>query len=191
MKPDFDPVGYQVNRDPGELLFGDRGRFYDYILAGNGLFIEAHNHLLATTVRIADVLVRGLEPYQEKLALAHGEIPAQVYDMLYGLVCETPGKEQYLAVTWEDGRYLVNRPAQEGSVGRVKYQATANVVLDVHSHGRLSPARFSAQDDEDEQGLRLYLVFGKVSTPEPEVQIRLGVYGYFKYLELGDVFDGL
>ncbi len=191
MKTEFDPVGYLVNKDPRELLFGNLGQAYDYILAGNGLFIEARNPLLAATVKVADVLVRGLESLQELMLPVHGKIPASVYELVYGWACETPEKEQYIAVTWEDGRYLPKRPLQDGGTSRVKYQVSANTIMDVHSHGRLLPARFSAQDDEDEQGLRLYMVFGKVGTQEPEVQLRIGVYGYYKYLELGEVFHGL
>ena len=61
-------------------------------------------------------------------------------------------------------------------------------VMDIHSHGHMD-AFFSCTDDSDEKGLRLYVVVGRLDTLLPEVEIRLGVYGYFIPLSVEEVFD--
>jgi PRTRC genetic system protein A len=60
--------------------------------------------------------------------------------------------------------------------------------MDIHSHGHMK-AWFSGTDNTDEQGLRLYMVVGRLDTLLPEVELRLGVYGYFIPLSVEDVFD--
>jgi len=48
---------------------------------------------------------------------------------------------------------------------------------------------FSGTDDQDEQGLRLYMVVGRLDTLMPEIEMRVGVYGYFAPILLNEVFD--
>ena len=62
-------------------------------------------------------------------------------------------------------------------------------MAEVHSHGR-ARAFFSATDDRDEQGLRIYGVAGRLDTPLPELRLRVGVYGHFAPVALGQVFTG-
>ena len=62
----------------------------------------------------------------------------------------------------------------------------AAVICDLHSHGNMS-AFWSATDDADEQGSQLYAVIGKLDT-EPEIRLRLGVYGYWLPLPVTAVF---
>jgi len=50
-------------------------------------------------------------------------------------------------------------------------------------------ARFSGTDNQDETGLKLYGVVGKLEAT-PVVKLRIGVYGYFKELLWNEVFDG-
>ncbi|GAJ14050.1 unnamed protein product, partial [marine sediment metagenome] len=54
------PVGYLFNRREG--LDGEQGLYYNYIMASNGLFIEAENKLMEVRIPIAYCDIRGLEP---------------------------------------------------------------------------------------------------------------------------------
>ncbi|MBI4215904.1 MAG: hypothetical protein HY687_00700 [Chloroflexi bacterium] len=178
------PVGYLVNTTDG--LAGEPGLFYDYLLAGNGLFLLAANPLLRATVRLAEAEVRGLLPLREGIELAHGRLPRALYDLALGVLAADPRRERYLAVTWE-GEYRLRSPGQEGSAGGVRYQRLPGTALDIHSHGALG-AFFSSTDDEDEQGLRLSLVVGRLDTPLPEAALRVGVYGHFGPVRMEEVF---
>ncbi|MBI4286319.1 MAG: Mov34/MPN/PAD-1 family protein [Chloroflexi bacterium] len=178
------PVGYLLNR--GTNLDGEPGLFYDYILAGNGLFVRARSSLLAATVSIAWAQVRGLALLAEKMVLPKGKIPRHLYDLALSVLFADSCHERYLAITWE-GEYRLRMPPQEGSSGGVQYEVMPNTVVDIHSHAGMS-AFFSSTDNRDERGLRLYMVVGRLDTLVPEREMRVGVYGYFSPVEFDDVF---
>ena len=178
------PVGYLLNTR--ESVSGEPGAFYDYILASNGLFVRAGNPLLAATVLVASAEIRGLVPLDERVELTQGKVPRALYDLATSVVAADPLREHYLAVTWE-GAYRLRAPAQEGSGGGVSYERLPATVLDIHSHGTMR-AFFSGTDDRDEQGLRLYMVIGRLDTLLPEVELRVGVYGYFAPINIEEVF---
>ena len=179
------PVGYLLSQ--GEGLEGEPGLFYDYILAGNGLFIRARNPLIAALICISPVEIRGLFPLEERIELVHGKIPRRLYDLSLSLLMASSDREQYLAITWEN-EYRLRLPAQERNPASVKYETLPCSIMDIHSHGRME-AWFSGTDNTDEQALRLHMVVGMLDTLLPEVEIRLGVYGYFTSLCVEEAFD--
>ena len=178
------PVGYLLNKREG--LEGEPGLFYDYIVAGNGLFIRAQNPLIRGIVCIDPVEIRGLSPLDEQIELVHGKMPRYLYDFSLGILLASSDREQYLAITWEN-EYRLRIPSQERAAASVKYENLPSSIMDIHSHGGGS-ARFSTTDNTDEQGLRFYMVVGKLDTLLPEVEIRLGVYGYFAPVSVEEIF---
>lgn len=182
------PVGYLTNTAEG--LAGEPSLFYDYILASNGLFIRARGPLLAATVRIAEAEVRGLLPLEERVELPKGKIPQHWFDFAMFIFTNEREVEHYFAIIWEEdqGGYCIKEPPQQRGETSVKYATLPNTVVDIHSHGSMG-AFFSNTDDQDEQGLRLYMVVGKLNTLFPEVRLRVGVYGYFRGIPLEEVFQ--
>jgi hypothetical protein len=180
-------VGYRTN--PPDRIVGGKGIYYDYILAGNGLFIESENEHLSARIRVAPAEVRGLEPLEEKVVLKHGKIARSLYDLGFSTFCIPPIVERYVAVTWTGLGYHLAHPGQEGSGGGVGYTIPDNRVLDIHSHGEALGAFFSGTDDNDERGFQLYMVVGNILSA-PQYQLRVGVYGYYKELEFEEVFAG-
>ena len=79
-------------------------------------------------------------------------------------------------------------PEQAGTATRLAYLPPAGVVAEFHSHGS-SRAFFSATDDRDEQGFRIYGVVGRLDTDRPELSLRVGVYGHFAPVEWSQVFE--
>lgn len=182
------PVGYLANSEGG--LAGEPGLFYNYITAGNGLFVRAESQLLRATVHIAGAMVRGLRPLEETVELPKGRIPRHIHDLALSIFFADryrDYREHYLAVTWE-GEYHLRDPSQDATTASVNYERLPSTVLDIHSHGTIK-AFFSMQDNRDEQGLRLYIVVGRLDTLIPEMEMRVGVYGYFAPLSFEDVFD--
>ena len=178
------PVGYLVNTEEG--LEGEPGLFYNYITAGNGLFIRAGNPFVEATVLIGDAQVRGCAPLEDKVELPKGKIPKRLYDLALSNLCAEPYRERYLAVVWE-GEYHLRVPHQDGSSYGVEYEPVPHTVLDIHSHATMH-AFFSGTDNGDEQGLRLYMVVGKLNSLFPEAKLRVGVYGYFAPIRMEDIF---
>jgi len=178
-------VGYLVNRPAG--LSGFHGVGYDYVLGSGGLYVQSESAHLTARILVAPAEVRGLAAVTEKLELAHGTIPAHVFQLGLGWMLAAPGTERFFAVRWDGETYRLVVPPQEGTGSSLSYQPPHGVVAEFHSHGRHS-AYFSATDDRDEQGFRIYGVVGRLDTPAPELTLRVGVYGHFAPLRWAQVF---
>lgn len=180
-------AGYLINTSP--LPKGERGAGYTYILAGNGLFLEAGNPLLEARILVAPAQVRGLAFLEPFLELRHGRVPGHLLDLVVGVCSARPDQEVYAAIAWDGQEYRTIMPPQEGGGGHVSYEAVPGTVVGVHSHGRMG-AFFSSTDDADDQGFLVLVVLGEVGRLVPRARARLSVYGYFAPVGLGEVFSG-
>ena len=181
------PVGYLVNHPGG--LAGAHGIGYDYVLGSGGLYVQSESAHLTARVLVAPCTVRGLAPVAEKVELAHGPIPAGLFEVGLRWFQDDPDTERLFAVRWDGHAYRLVVPPQAGTATRLAYQPPAGVVAEFHSHGG-SRAFFSATDDRDEQGFRIYGVVGRLEAPRPELSLRVGVYGHFAPLDWPQVFSG-
>ena len=181
------PVGYLVNHPAG--LAGVQGIGYDYVLGAGGVYVQSQSAHLTARVAVAPGTVRGLAPVAEKLQLTHGPIPARLFALGLRWFQDAPDTERFFAVRWDGDAYRLVVPPQEGTATRLAYLPPAGVVAEFHSHGG-SRAFFSATDDRDEQGFRVYGVAGRLDAPLPELRLRVGVYGHFAPVEWSQVFDG-
>lgn len=179
------PVGYLFNRPEG--LDGERGSYYNYIFASNGVFVEAENRLLSARIPIGYCDIRGLVPSEMKISLTYGSIPQRFFNLSLDMFLSDSSREHYIAIVGDAG-YRFYVPEQDRTGGSVTYERGDNIVVELHSHGTLG-AWFSPQDNRDELGLKVYGVVGYLDT-YPVVRIRLGVYGYFLPLAWKEIFDG-
>ena len=181
------PVGYLVNHPAG--LAGVQGIGYDYVLGSGGVYVQSQSADLVARVVVAPGEVRGLAPVDEKVALPHGPIPARLFEKGMRWFQDAPDTERLFAVRWDGRAYRLVVPQQAGSASSLAYRPPSGVVAEFHSHGS-SRAFFSATDDRDEQGFRIYGVVGRLADPLPELRLRVGVYGHFAPLDWSQVFDG-
>ena len=181
------PVGYLVNHKDG--LSGAQGIGYDYVLGADGVYVQSRSAHLTARVSVAPCEVRGLAPVAEKVELAHGPIPAGLFERGLRWFLDDPDTEFFVAVRWEGDAYRLVVPPQLGTATTLEYVRPEGVVAEFHSHGT-SRAFFSKTDDRDEQGFRIYGVAGRLDDPEPELRLRVGVYGHFAPVDWPQVFDG-
>jgi len=182
-------VEYLVARDGVPTR---QGLAFDYLLAGDGVYLAAGNDDLDVRVPLAGCDVRGLPPLYPACNLKHGRLPQWIWDAIVWAahVGYMGGREVLLAVTFDPGAgYRLTVPPQVAGPERVVYRPPASAVLEVHSHGSHA-AMFSAIDDRDEQGLRLYGVVGRIEAERPEVTLRVGAYGHFLPVPWEAVFEG-
>lgn len=179
-------VDYLIARDG---VPAPSGRAYDYLLAGDGLYVAAENRWLRARVPVARVAVRGLAPVYACVELTAGRLPQALWDAIVAVALARPETEVLLAVTRAASGYRLMRPAQHADAVQIAYRPVPDALLELHSHGR-HPARFSPTDDADERGFRLYAVVGGLDGDRPEVALRVGVYGYFLPLPWEAVFAG-
>ena len=181
------PVGYLVNHPAG--ISGTHGIGYDYVLGSGGVYVQSRSAHLTARVPVAPGSVRGLAPVTEKVELAHGPIPAALFELGLRWFQDAPDTDRFFAVRWDGAAYRLVVPPQAGTATRLAYVPPAGVVAEFHSHGT-SRAFFSATDDRDEQGFRIYGVAGRLDSDRPELSLRVGVYGHFAPVEWSGVFDG-
>ena len=181
------PVGYLVSHSDG--LTGAHGIGFDYVLGAGGIYVQSESAQLTARVLAAPCEVRGLASVTEKVELAHGPIPARLFEVGLRWFQDDPTTERFFAVRWDGRAYRLVVPEQEGTATRLEYTPPAGVVAEFHSHGS-SRAFFSKTDDGDELGFRIYGVVGRLDDPEPEMSLRVGVYGHFAPLGWPQVFDG-
>ena len=170
-------------------LAGTQGIGFDYVLGAGGLYVQSESAHLTGRILVAPAQVRGLGPVSEKVELAHGPIPAHVFELGLAWMLAAPGTERFFAVRWDGDAYRLVVPQQQGTGSSLSYEPPAGVIAEFHSHGRHS-AFFSSTDDGDEQGFRIYGVVGRLDTPTPELTLRVGIYGHFAPLHWSRVFDG-
>jgi PRTRC genetic system protein A len=182
-------VEYLVARDG---LPSRRGLAYDYVLAGDGLYVVTENRYLAVRIPVASALVRGLSPIYPFSELKTGPLPQAIWDHFVWVAQAWAERDHEVMciVTYEEaGGYHLFVPRQATSPTRIIYRPVARTVLEIHSHHRFA-ARFSPTDDADEQHLCIYGVVGRLDQERPEVALRVGAYGCFLPVPWKAVFAG-
>ena len=181
------PVGYLVNHPGG--LTGAHGIGFDYVLGAGGLYVQSESAHLTARILASPCEVRGLAPVTEKVELSHGPIPAGLFELGSRWFQDDPHTERFFAVRWDGRSYRLVVPPQLGTATSLEYTPPSGVVAEFHSHGR-SRAFFSATDNKDEQGFRIYGVAGRLDSDRPELSLRVGVYGHFAPVQWSHVFSG-
>lgn len=186
-------VTYHVHQsDP---LPANNALAYQYILAGNGLFIRAETRFFEAILPIASCIVRGLAPLRPHFRLKAPRIPARLLDTILANArrARRPdgGLNEVLYQFHHHGQTIQVKKPPQRTTG-VSVIATSDndsaILCDLHSHGNMR-AFFSRTDDDDEQATKAYVVIGKLDS-EPEIRLRVGVYGYWQSLPVTAVFTG-
>jgi len=160
------------------------------LLAGNGLFVHMKTPWLDCTTRVAEVGMRlPFGPLDEAITFAFGVIPVGLLERFLeearlALPNETAGALIFNVRT--GGLRLAMHEAVVAGPGHVSYRIEdltddELLAVDLHSHGRL-PAFWSAEDDRDDQGVRVCGVFGNLDRARPTARFRLVLNGLFKDL---------
>jgi len=159
---------------------------YEYVLAGNGVFLRAVRTGLAITLPIAICEVRNLHPLEAKLELECGPIPAHLLSRILGLARQAAAEEPREALfhlSYAEDRWQLEVPPQAQTKGSVEplesgpESSYARALVEIHSHHRM-PADFSNIDDQEERGFRIFGVIGCI-WKRPEIRFRVGVFGQF------------
>lgn len=160
------------------------------LLAGNGLFVQMKTPWLDCTMRVAEVGMRlPFGALDETIAFAFGVIPVGLLERFIrearlALPNETAGALIFNVRT--GGLRLAMHEAMAAGPGHVSYRIEELpdddlLAVDLHSHGRVH-AFWSAEDDRDDQGVRVCGVFGNLDQARPTARFRLVLNGMFKDL---------
>ena len=160
------------------------------LLAGNGLFVQMKTPWLDCTTRVAEAGMRlPFGSLDETISFAFGVIPVGLLERFIeqarlALPNETAGALIFNVRT--GGLRLAMHEAVAAGPAHVSYRIEELpddelLAVDLHSHGRL-PAFWSAEDDRDDQGVRVCGVFGNLDRERPTARFRLVLNGLFKDL---------
>ncbi|MBN2003948.1 MAG: Mov34/MPN/PAD-1 family protein [Anaerolineae bacterium] len=185
------PVHYTIYDGQG-LPDLPSGKVYGYVLAGNGVFKYAATQHFAACILVGRCRVAGLPLLAPSVRLAAGRLPGALLAAILRDAREQARdapREAMYHIKMKRNTAMVQRPPQTGEAAHLAYSggADADIVCDLHSHCQMR-AFFSGTDDRDEQGCRLYGVVGQIFT-RPEFVLRVGLYGDFWPVRIGDVFE--
>lgn len=191
-------VQYHIAK-PGMPLPPIQAPLYEYIMAGNGIFIRGARREFQAQFRIAPGVVNGLQDLQPSFELNGSRVRGEiVLEMLDRARAARDAQGQPVEILFhleldDLGVWRLRVPDQTQAPASTKPtddstgSSYARACIDVHSHVHM-PARFSSLDDRDEMGCRLYVVLGRIHEA-PEIRLRVGLYGYRHEFPAAWVFE--
>ena len=162
------------------------------VVARNGWFVQTRLDWLDSITAL------GLEPpamrlpygeVQECLRFSFGQLPIRMIEefVAYGRQHLPDEAAGVLIYSRSAGRLrLAICEAERASPVRIDYRrppmaSDETVAVDLHTHGH-GPAFWSADDDRDDQGIKVAGVFGLLDQPAPVACFRLVINGLYKSL---------
>jgi len=188
-------IQYQFYVDPDQLQQPSTAAI-EYWVAQNGVFVRGQRPELEALLPVSrhENPVRGLGVLQPFVALT--QLNSVWLDLVSGIAkAELPNEVLFHWTQTLEGNWELTIPDQTQSQFHcqpveVGYDSSAHrAVLEIHSHGR-SPAYFSQLDDDDENnGFRIYGVLGRLHQAQPELLLRVELFGHFWMIPASAVFD--
>jgi hypothetical protein len=176
---------------------------YEYVLAANGLFIRAEREGLKACIPVQGWFcdrtnLSGLHTVDPYVELEYPRLGQEVLTKI--LECSRASASDkdnplevlfYLKYGEQNGWELI-LPEQKATRISVRpldssAYAYAETLIEIHSHHNMQPI-FSAMDNADEQGFRLYGVIGDIFD-NPTFHLRIGVWGHFWSIPAHWIFD--
>jgi PRTRC genetic system protein A len=161
---------------------------YEYLLAGNGVFLRAQRQGLSACIPVAPAEIRGLPSVEPYTSLHAPRIPQPIMEtiLLESITAwgnTTGPKEALFHCTYEpEAQWTLTIPDQIRTYDSVRCadpftHSYNSCLVEIHSHHEMPPL-FSSIDDMDETGFRLFGVIGNFGR-RPQILFRVGIYGYF------------
>jgi hypothetical protein len=172
---------------------------YEYVMAGNGIFIRGARREFEAQFCIVPCAIRGLVDLEPALSINAPRVPREIAEEMLRrarAARDAIGHPCEIVFHLEVDETMVWRchvPAQNQAPTRARpsddspTSSYARACIEVHSHVDMH-ASFSSLDDQDEVGFRVYAVLGCISTT-PVIRVRVGMYGYRYDIPANWVFD--
>jgi PRTRC genetic system protein A len=170
-----------------------------YLIAGNGVFLETANEILHVREQMTECRIKGLLDLEELFELRIPKVPEdilmQIIQTATAYAYQSVPLESmfYIYYSEKDRVFCIMEPEQDRQTAHVTYHSMPDVlgglvkVVDVHSHTFACPY-LSATDRVSSAGLGLYGVVGNLHE-RPQFVLYLGVYGEFFPLAPALVFE--
>lgn len=162
---------------------------YEYLLAGNGLFIRAKRREFSVCLPVCREPVKGLPDVKSGIVWHKPQIP----DFIWTQILENARagsdsiqfREEVYIVFWNettsgwDWKNIGQERKWASTIADDSLSEYGNACLELHTHPD-GAVHFSRADDRDESGkFRLFGILIDVHSPKPKIRFRCGVYDYF------------
>jgi PRTRC genetic system protein A len=171
-------------------------QIYEYLFAGNGVFIRAIRPGLEAIapVEIYQNPIRGLPSIAPQLSFNYPQIPKYILLTIWEHSRSARDGDRELMETlfylnYEGECWRLRLPKQfQAKYSCRPKQLYQEASVELHSHGNMD-AFFSSTDDKEENGFRIYSVIGKLDSNYPEIKVRIGLFGYFWNIPADYIFE--
>jgi len=161
-------------------------KMYEYLFAGNGIFLRAQRDGLTACIPHLLTPIQGLPDLHPRISLTGPPITQNIMSTILSEALQAwkhPGgpEEALFHCTYTD-HWSLTIPDQIRTYASVHcrnpFTPSSNTCLvEIHSHHEM-PAYFSDTDNEDETGFRVFGVLGHFHR-KPRILFRVGIYGHF------------
>lgn len=172
----------------------DHSKLYEYILAGNGIFIRAERPGLTALLKLVSCNVRGLPSLDETIHIER--LPEVSLDLVLAEIADAHPNEVLFYVVDRGGAWDIVIPEQVRAPNRVEPvnpddPAVQRALIEIHSHGNHAP--FPSDDDNKDEafGFRIFVIIGRSQEDRPLIFCRVGIYGQFRKIPATWVFESL
>jgi hypothetical protein len=176
-----------------------RAAMYEYVLAGNGVFVRGSRTGLLASIKVFDCQVKGLAQLQQSFHFDYPKVPSSLLATMLlrsrqvsaGLLEFSP-KEILFHLYWDGLQWQLEEPRQLQSstsckpLGSSLDSSYERALIEVHSHHWMQ-ASFSSTDDSEETGFRIFVVLGEIFTL-PTIRVRIGLYHHFLEIPAESIF---
>lgn len=162
---------------------------FEYLMAGNGLFIRAKRREFSVCLPVCRASVKGLPEVKSGTVWHKPRIPVHIWLQILENARQgsDPGyfREDVYVVFWHES----TSQWRWKNIGKDRQWARAiaddslseygEACIELHTHPD-GVIHFSKSDDRDEEGkFRIFGILIDVHTPNPKIRFRCGVYNYF------------
>lgn len=172
---------------------------FEYLLAGNGLFIRAKRREFSVSLPLCLKSVKGLPETGSGIVWHKPKIPACIWREIWATARRASDyiafREDVFVVYWSETesewkwRKISRERSWAATIADDTLEEYKDACIELHTHPP-GAMYFSRADDEDETGkFRLFGILTDVHTIGPKIRFRCGVYEYFVQIPAGDVSE--
>ena len=173
---------------------------FEYLLAGNGVFIRAKRREFSVCLPVCRAPVKGLPDVKSGIVWHKPRIPGFIWQQVLENARQEGSdagyfREDVYVVFWHDGtsQWCWKNIGKERSWARAladdSLSEYRDACIELHTHPE-GVMHFSKSDDCDEKGkFRIFGILIDVHTSNPKIRFRCGVYDYFAQIPAGYISE--
>lgn len=170
---------------------------FEYILAGNGLFIRAKRREFSVCLPVCREPIKGLPEVGSGIVWHKPRIPSLVWQQILENARRgsdsTEFREDVFVIFWQEarGEWCWKNIGKDRSWARALADDSlaeyGEACIELHTHPT-GAIHFSPADNRDENGkFRIFGILIDVHSPNPKIRFRCGVYDYFAQIPADSV----